>query len=214
MNLVRTMGLASALVIFVVTAQARAQARTAEPPPPWSPLSGFGMTLAAGGGVTDFISGGARAATDLGGSWTVRYAFRTRRPVGFEASYIGGAAVVHGLGLDVSQTKLIRNGIEGSVRLNAPLYVGDAMLEPYLAGGLGWNGYRITNVESSTASVSPSGQSTLAIPLAAGFAVGYKGFVADVRGTLRPTLGQSTLRGEGTSALTNWDAGGMIGFEF
>jgi hypothetical protein len=188
--------------------------RAEEPPPRWKPLSSFGMTLAAGGGLTDFTSSGAREVTDLGGAWDIRMAFRTRRLLGFEISYIGGANVVHSLGLDTTATKLIRNGVEGAMRLNAPFYVKDTLLEPYFAGGLGWNGYRITNVETATASVSPSGQNTLAVPIAAGFLAGYKGFVADFRGTFRPTFGQTTLRGAGDTALTNWDVGGMIGFEF
>jgi len=218
-NLERAFRLLPALIVLAaplaLAAPARAQERTAEPPARWVPLSGFGMTIAAGGGVTDFTSAGAREVTDVGGSWDVRFAFRTRRVVGFEVSYIGGANVVHSLGLDTSQTKLIRNGIEGMVRINAPLRRGGGtLLEPYAAAGLGWNGYRITNVDSETASVSPSGQSMLALPLAAGFAAGYKGFVADVRATFRPTAGQTTLRGEGTGALTNWDVGGMVGFEF
>lgn len=183
-------------------------------PPRWRPLSDFGMTVAAGGGVTDFLSEGARQVTDVGGTWDIRMAFRTRRVVGFEASYVGGANVVHGLGLQTTHTKLIRNGVEAMVRLNLPRTHGDTLLEPYVAGGVGWNGYRITNVETGSASVSPNGQSTLAVPLAAGFVTGYKGFVADLRGTFRPTWGQSTLRGVGTAALTNWDVGAMVGFEF
>ena len=109
---------------------------------------------------------------------------------------------------------LIRNGVEPALRLNAPFYAKDTLLEPYFAGGMGWNGYRITNVTGATESASPTGTNTLAFPLAVGFAVGYKGFVADARATLRPTFRQTTLRDEGSAALTNWDLGGMIGFEF
>ena len=58
----------------------------AERPTRWMPLSRFGMTLAAGGGVTELTGGGTRALTQFGGSWDVRLAFRTRRLVGFEVS--------------------------------------------------------------------------------------------------------------------------------
>jgi hypothetical protein len=186
----------------------------AEPPPRWMPLSRFGMTLAAGAGVTDFVESSTRDVTHTGGSWDLRLAFGTRRVLGLEFSYVGGANTIRGLGLDTAETKLIRNGLEAAMRLNAPLYLKDTLLEPYFAGGFGWNGYRITNTTTPTASASPTDANTFAIPLAVGFAVGYKGFVADARTTIRPTYHQSTLRNEGSDALTNWDLGGMIGFEF
>jgi hypothetical protein len=189
-------------------------AGAAELPPHWRPLSGFGMSVAGGGGVTDFTQSSVRSLTDVGGSWDVRLAFGTRRLLGFEVSYVGGANMIHGLGFDSSHTKLIRNGIEGALRLNAPLYVRGTLLEPYVAAGLGWNGYRITNVTTATANVSSTNENTLSVPLAVGFAVGYKGFIADVRYTIRPTYKQTTLRDDGSGALTNWDAGAMLGYEF
>jgi hypothetical protein len=63
---------------------------------------------------------------------------------------------------------------------------------------VGWNGYRITN--APTASAIPTSANTLSVPLAAGFAVGYKGFIADIRYTVRPTYRQTTLRDEGSGA--------------
>jgi hypothetical protein len=185
-----------------------------EPPPRWKPLSGFGMTLAGGGGVTAFTQSGTRDVTQIGGSWDVRMAFETRRLLGFEISYIGGANTIHGLGPAGSDATLIRNGIEAALRLNLPLYAQDTLLEPYFAGGVGWNGYRITNVTTASASVSPTSENAFSVPLAVGFAVGYKGFIADARYTVRPTYHQTTLRDQGSGALTNWDFGGMLGFEF
>lgn len=85
------------------------------------------------------------------------------------------------------------------------------LLEPYVAGGVGWNGYRSTNAPTASASASPTSANTLSVPLAAGFAVGYKGFIADIRYTVRPTYLQTTHRDAGSVALTNWDFGGMIG---
>jgi hypothetical protein len=186
----------------------------AEAPPRWMPLSHFGMTLAAGGGVTDFLGGAASSVTGTGASWDVRLAFGTRRILGVEASYVGGANTIHSLGFDTVHTRLIRNGIEGAARVNAPLYAGDTLLEPYVAVGAGWNGYRITNATSPTASASPTSTNTLSLPVALGFAVGYKGFVADARATLRPTYRQTTLSNAGGDALTNWELGAMVGFEF
>jgi len=182
-------------------------------PPGWRPLSGFGMTIAVGAGVSDFTQSSTREVTQTGGSWAVRVAFETRRLLGFEVSYIGAANAVRSLGFDNHAT-LIRNGIEAAARINVPLYVKDTLLEPYVAAGAGWNAYHITNVTAATASVTPASQDTLSVPLAFGFAVGYRGFIADARYTVRPTYKQSTLRDSGSGALTNWDVGGMVGYEF
>lgn len=180
----------------------------------WVPASGFGMSVMAGGGVTDFTASAARDATGTGGSWDVRFAFGTRRWVGVEGSYIGGANGVHGLGPTNGNATLVRNGLEGSLRLNAPTYVKDTVLEPYFTAGFGWNGYRVLNVHDATSSVNATSSNTVSVPIAAGFSVAWKGFIADLRYTIRPTYRQTTFVTEGSSALTNWDFGGMLGYEF
>jgi hypothetical protein len=182
----------------------------------WAPASGFGMAVMAGGGVTDFTQGNTRGFTGTGGSWDARLAFGTRTWVGFEASYVGGANSIHNLGIANNNTNLVRNGVEGMLRINAPLYAGNTLLEPYIGGGVGWNSYRVTNYNAnlSSASVSANSDNTVSVPLAAGFALGYKGFVVDARFTIRPTYSQTLLTDESSSALTNWDVGGMLGYEF
>ena len=182
-------------------------------PPPGTPDSKIGLAILAGGGVTDFTQGSTRSETGVGGFWVVRLAAATRRRVGFEASYIGGANEIRGLGL-AGDSKLVRNGIEGALRLQAPLYLRNMLLEPYVLGGVGWNTYRVTNLNSDTASVTTGGDNTVSLPLGAGFMIGYKGLLADLRYTIRPTYEQTLLAGQGSQGLTNWDAGAMIGFEF
>ncbi|HLK89048.1 MAG TPA: hypothetical protein VKZ18_04085 [Polyangia bacterium] len=178
----------------------------------WMPMSRIGVGAFVGGGVTDFTGGTARNQTNTGGSWTARVTAGTRSIVGVEGSYIGGANTIHGLG---GNADLVRNGIEGVLRLNLPLYARDTLLEPYIFGGAGWNGYRVTNFSSlSTASFTSGTDNTLSVPLGVGFTVGYHGFLADLRYTIRPTYDQSTLVNASGTGLTNWDAGGMIGYEF
>jgi len=178
----------------------------------WMPASVYGVAIMAGGGVTDFTEGATRSETSTGGSWTARLAFGTRSILGFEASYIGGANNINALGF--GNTTLVRNGAEGALRLNAPLYAHDTLLEPYAFGGVGWNTYRLSNVNNVTASVSTSADNTVSIPLGIGFATGYHGFIADLRYTIRPTYDQNLFRDQSSSALSNWDFGGMIGYEF
>jgi hypothetical protein len=189
---------------------------TGEQPEPmrrWMPASGFGMAVLAGGGVTDFTESNTRNQTGTGGSWDVRFDVGTRYFVGFEGSYIGGANSINGLGLGGNST-LVRNGLEGALRINLPLYAKDTLLEPYIFGGAGWNSYRVTNVNSFTASVTTNSDNVVSVPLGVGFSVGYKGFMGDLRYTIRPTYQQTILSGQGSSGLTNWDAGAMIGYEF
>jgi hypothetical protein len=200
-------------MMFEKTCSSRASSHSPSSAEQWSSSVADGWS-AGGGGVTDFTQSSTRDVTQIGGSWDVRLAFETRRLLGFEISYIGGANPIRSLGFESNHTKLIRNGIEGALRVNAPLYARDTLLEPYIAGGVGWNGYRITNAPTATASASPTSENSLSVPLAVGFAVGYKGFIADTRYTIRPTYKQSTLRDEGSGALTNWDFGGMLGYEF
>jgi hypothetical protein len=178
----------------------------------WMPTTGFGVGLFVGGGVTDYTGSVARADTNTGGSWTGRVTLGTRSIVGLEGSYIGGANSLHALG---GNATLVRNGIEGVLRINLPIMTHDSLLEPYIFGGAGWNGYRVTNYNSiTTASVTTGTDNTVSVPLGVGFTYGYHGFLADLRYTIRPTYDQSILVNQTSSALTNWDAGAMLGYEF
>ncbi len=177
------------------------------------PDSKVGLAVMAGGGITDFTRGATRSETTVGGSWDVRALVATRTFLGFEVSYIGGANPIKALGV-AGDGKLVRNGVEGALRVQLPLYHRSTLLEPYLLGGLGWNSYRVTSVETYSSSVTTSADDTVAVPFGAGFMVGYKGFLVDVRSTIRPTFRQTILGGQGATGLSNWDAGGMIGFEF
>jgi hypothetical protein len=178
----------------------------------WTPRSGMGLAMMVGGGVTDFTGGTTRNETSTGGAWTARLAVATRSIVGFDASYVGGANTLSGLG--AGNATLVRNGLEGAVRINAPLYSFDTLFEPYALVGVGWNAYRLANINSNAASISATTDNTVTIPMALGFALGYRGFMADIRYTYRPTYDQSTFFNQSSGALTNWDLGGMVGYEF
>ena len=179
----------------------------------WMPSSGIGLGLFVGGGVTDFFDSSARSVTNTGGSWTARMTFGTRSIVGFEGSYIGGANSIAGFGN--TNATLLRSGLEGSLRLNLPIYAQDTLFEPYVMGGLGWNDYHIVDYNSAAlASLNSGTDNTLSIPLGIGFTIGYRGFLADLRYTYRPTYNQSILVNQVNTALTNWDLGGMVGYEF
>jgi len=205
MKLKRGMTLVAITIATVVAAGTAAAADG-------KPDSQIGLAVMAGGGVTDFTQGATRSETTVGGSWDVRALVATRTWLGFEVSYVGGANPIKALGLS-GNSKLVRNGVEGAARAQLPLYHRSTLLEPYLFGGVGWNEYRVTYVNSYSASVTTSGDNTVAVPLGVGFMVGHRGFVVDLRSTIRPTF-RSLPGCRGSTGLTNWDTGAMIGFEF
>jgi hypothetical protein len=172
------------------------------------PRSIYGVALTAGGGATDFEYIGANSVTSTGGSWDVRLAFGTRTFLGVEAAYVGAAQSISGLGLN--SNTLLRNGLEGVLRGQFPMPVGLALFEPYAFLGLGWNHYSFANTPVATASLSTTDE-VLTVPWGFGMSGGYKGFLADLRFTYRPTYNANIL---GNVSMTNWNIGGAIGYEF
>lgn len=195
---------------------------TGEAPAPtgrWTPSSRVGIAVMGGAGVTSYAKSAISDVTSLGGAWGFRFTIATRRWLSFEAAYVGGRNQLSGVLASTASRESItlnRNGVEGALRVNAPLYAGDTLLSPFILAGAGWTAFKVNNIQSVTADagISNAPDNTFTVPLAVGFAVGYRGFIADVRGTYRPTFLQSTFIDQGGNALTNWDAGGMLGVEF
>jgi hypothetical protein len=182
--------------------------------PPWMPRSGFGIGVTAGGGVGNYTQSDIRATTGVQGIWDVRASFGTRTYVGVEAAYVGAAGSVSGLGLTTGNT-LVRNGLEGTLRLNAPLYAGGTLLEPYVFGGVGWDHYALSHTPVVTADIASS-DDTLTVPFGLGFNAVYKGFIADARFAFRPTFFDNmvTAAAVQNNDLTNWTLGFQLGYEF
>jgi hypothetical protein len=176
------------------------------------PRTGIGIALMAGGGVSDYTGSGVRNSTGTAGSWDLRAVAGTRSFVAVEAAYVGAAQSIRGIGLQ-SDARLVRNGVEGVLRLQAPIALRVALLEPYVFGGVGWNHYTLTNTPLATADVKSS-DDVLTVPAGAGFSAGYRGFMADVRFTYRPTFRQTLFTGTARDGLTNWQAGAALGYEF
>jgi hypothetical protein len=125
---------------------------------------------------------------------------------------VGGASSVTGLGL-ASNNTLVRNGGEGLLRLQYPMQMKLAMIEPYVFGGVGWDFYAFRTNPSTFANASlRANDNTLVVPAGAGISFGYMGFIGDVRAAYRPTF-EEDLFGQGVG-LTNWNAQASIGYEF
>jgi hypothetical protein len=175
----------------------------------------MGVSLQVGGGVTNFVSESTREGTDVGGYWDVRAVVGTRSFVALELAYLGQAQDIQAPGLD-PDAYLLGNGVEGALRLQAPFALaGRYLLAPFGFVGLGWTRYDLANDDFNTSAVA-NDDNVLTVPLGAGVAFGYQGFVADARFTYRPTFDDDRLfpAGDDFADLQNWAVGAMVGYEF
>jgi peptidoglycan-associated lipoprotein len=184
-------------------------------PVPWG--SRFGWAFMAGGAYSDFTQTDMRNRTNAGGAWDARVIGGVNSVVGFEAAYIGSANTIQTLGLTANTPALVSNGVEGTLRVNAPFHTGESLLEPYGFVGLGWSHYNINNYNSNFGTVSDFSQSDniMDVPIGGGFAYGYRAFMIDARASWTPTYYNNLLiNSNGTGTLNRWGVGGQIGFKF
>jgi hypothetical protein len=174
----------------------------------------MGMSIQAGGGVTNFAAQSARERTNVGGYWDARAVIGTRAYVAVELAYVGNLAPIDGQGLDPNAV-LLGQGAEADLRLQAPFFTpAGALVEPFIFGGGGWMHYRVANAEFNASDVRETND-VATIPFGAGLAFGYRGFLADARFTYRQTFNEDLFPvPDGKTDLQNWSAGAMLGYEF
>jgi hypothetical protein len=175
--------------------------------------SRYGVSVQGGGGLTYFTGGRENDVTNAGGAWDLRVVFGTRMIPALEAAYVGSSRSVSSG--PVSGTGLVSNGLEGNFRLNAPFLAGEALIEPFGFIGVGWSHYYLTSLGGQVVTVRSDDVGV--VPMGGGLAFGYRGFIAEARGTYRPTWGESgmVLTNDGRRFnLDTWSAGLMVGFEF
>jgi len=194
----------------------------AVPPPPPAPkpswARGFGWALMAGGGYQDFTDSTMRSVTNGGATWDARIVGGTHSIVGFEAAYVGAARELSTLGITANNPALVSHGLEGNLRINAPIRSGASLFEPYAYGGVGFANMRISNYNSNTAVLSSfaSEDNIMNVPVGGGFAYAYKAFIADVRGGWTATFYNDLLTNDVNQSgrLNHWNFGGQAGFMF
>jgi hypothetical protein len=187
----------------------------AAPAPSWQ--RGFGFALMAGGGYQDFTESSMRGATTGAGAWDARFIAGTNSIIGLEASYIGAARQMSGLGITSNDPYLVSNGVNGTVRLNVPLRYGSSLFEPYGYAGLGYSRYTISDYNQNAGRLSnfSSSDDVMNFPVGGGFAYAYKAFIMDVRGGWTGTYYQNLLvGGDRSNTLNYWNVGSQIGFMF
>jgi hypothetical protein len=173
----------------------------------------LGIAVSAGGGAIDFVGGAIKAATNIGGFWTVRALVGSRSIVGLEAAYVGSAQNVASLGLS-NGASLLGNGVEGTMRLNAPVAVKGFLIEPFGFAGAGWTHYSIVNTPTVAADINNS-DDVIVLPVGGGISMGYRGLFLDGRFTYRFSYDNDLIRTPNVqTGLDNWNAGATIGYEF
>jgi hypothetical protein len=175
----------------------------------WKPRTVFGAAVLLGGGVDNFVDDGVNDMTGLGGAWSLRLVSGTREPLGFELSYFGDARDITGPGI-TQDDYVLRNGVEGALRLHFPFVRGSGLIEPFALAGLGWSRYSLIN-ESSSVTFMKSSDNQLSIPVGAGLAASYRGFMFDARFTYRMAAGDDMF---GTRDMAAWNVGASLGAEF
>lgn len=201
----------------------------AEPAPPPAPmytveeepteettLEQYGIAVALGGGVAGFTNSTMRDFTNDGGAWNVRATFGTRYPIAFEGEYTGTAQSIDALGLD-NDAVLVGNGLQGAARVN----ILDMNIQPFIFGGVAWRHYELANEGINTSAVENS-DDVLEIPVGAGIAWKYRGFMLDVRGEYRyarfenmvPEFDDAGFLEEGGATMNRYGAVANLGYVF
>ena len=175
-----------------------------------STLERYGIAVALGGGVSGFTSETMRDATQAGGDWGVRVSLGTRNRIGLEAQYLGSAQSIDALGIE-NDAKLVGNGAQAALRLNLL----DYNVQPFVFGGVAWRHYRLMDEGINTSAVSDS-DDVLEIPVGAGLAWKYRGFMFDVRGEFRYAAMEDMVpRLDGdAAAMHRYGAIADVGFAF
>jgi hypothetical protein len=170
-----------------------------------------GITVTAGGSVTNFVDNYADSFTDIGGGWNVRVGVLTRFLISAELSYVGTAQQINAPGLD-SNAVLLSNGAEVDLRLN----ILPGMFQPYVFGGVGYRHYNITNTATNTSALQNSDDLGM-VPVGGGIMLRLGDvFILDARGTFRWAFDDQMLTNPADPGIgmSTWDATLNAGVEF
>lgn len=172
-----------------------------------------GLALQVGGGVTGFTREAARDTFKTGGYWDARAILGTRSFLGAEVAYVGSTREVTTDGAS-SNTNLVGNGVEATVRGNLPLQLGTLRLEPFVFGGAGWTHYQLVNNDLDQTSIKDNAEA-LVIPFGTGLGLAYQHFTVDARFTYRAIFDDKMVptSGDDHLDLQNWSAGLTVGYE-
>jgi len=179
--------------------------------------SGIGVGVTIGGGVSGFTDRTMRdtVSSDVSGLWDFRLSLGTHLPIGLDLTYLGTAGNVRTL-TGANNGTLIGTTAEAALRFNL---LPHETFTPYVFGGAGWQRYDVRDMAFATSDTGIANHDNLLeIPMGVGFSYRDRtGFTADLRGTFRAVVTDTTLVSESNGAtadLHTWEASGALGWEF
>jgi hypothetical protein len=200
--------LAAWVALYSPPARAQTILRQPADPAAWQPRSVFGNALLLGGGFGNFTNDYARDVTGPAGAWGLRYVAGTRSVIGGELSYAGAANTLDGTAID--DDYLLSSSFDANLRAGWPIPLGSALLSPFAYAGGGWTRYDMINyIPSGIVASETDNQFT--IPMGAGLAVGYRGFMGEVRGTYRQSFDEDMFLDRD---MSTWGMSLSLGGEF
>jgi hypothetical protein len=194
-----------------------AAAASAPSAPPSSlrevPFRHEGVAVSLGGGVTGYTDGATRGYLGTGGYWELRGLLGARSFLGSEIAYVGSSRGLDGPGVDRG-AMLVANGLEGGMRLNLPLQLGQAVrFTPFLFGGPGFTHLRITGTDAVGPGMSTS-DTALVLTSGAGFSFTCRRLILGARFTYRQLRGADLIEIDDDPArMQSWSTGLTLGYE-
>lgn len=171
-----------------------------------------------GGG--DFTEDAVQEITTAGPTYEARALIGTGSPIGIEGAYVGSAkGIAEGAPGIPDDATLVSNGLEGALRIAAPIRASELLdVRPFAFGGLGWQ-YMSLWGDGPVDGDDDDGDHILAIPAGLGLELGLGALNLDGRVTYRHAVGSDIFGNAGAEfddpdALHSWNVSGGVGFEF
>jgi hypothetical protein len=200
--------LAAWVALYSPPAEAQTVLRQPADPEAWQPRSVFGNAVLLGGGFGNFTNDYARDVTGPAGAWGLRYVAGTRSVIGGEVSYMGAANWLDGTTGD--DDYLLSSSFDANVRAGWPIPLNSTLLSPFAYAGGGWTRYDLIN-EIPSGIVASDTDNQFTIPMGVGFAVGYRGFMAETRFTYRQAFDEDLFLDRD---MSTWGMSFSLGGEF
>lgn len=199
----------AALLVLGITLAAGASLADAPPP-------GIGVEAQAGVGTSQFVGSTGADATNGGAAWDVRAVVGSSLPVGVELGYAGGIQGIEGFGAQEGAL-LVDNGVQGALRLAAPIELDVVEVKPFASAGLGFSRYDVVHDDGNSGNLR-DGDHVLTVPAAVGLQLGIDR--ASIEGRVGyehafdSELFGAAPTGFEENALSAWEAGVSVGLEF
>jgi hypothetical protein len=161
-----------------------------------------------GGGFGNFTGDYLNQQTGPVGAWGLKWVGGTRSVIGGELGYVGGINTLEGT---ITDDYLLSTSLDAALRVGWPMPLHSALVAPFAFGGAGWTRYNLINEGPSRGVLTSETDHQFTIPMGVGIGFGYRGFMAEARGTYRQAFDEELF---GTRDMSTWGVSLGIGGEF